>query len=30
VNDMGPRFNKEAADLAWRRTIVFLKEKLKP
>jgi len=30
MNDTGPRFNKEAADLAWRRTIVFLKEKLKP
>jgi carboxymethylenebutenolidase len=24
-----PRYNKEAADLAWKRTIAFLKEKLK-
>jgi carboxymethylenebutenolidase len=29
-NDMNPtRYNKEAAQLAWRRTISFLKEKLK-
>ena len=30
MNDTGQRFNKDAADLAWRRTVVFLKEKLKP
>lgn len=30
-NDTSPaRFNKEAAQLAWQRTISFLKEKLKP
>ncbi|MFZ2054602.1 MAG: dienelactone hydrolase family protein [Candidatus Aminicenantales bacterium] len=29
MNDTGSRYNKEAADLAWRRTIPFLKEKLK-
>lgn len=28
-NDTGTRYNKEAADLAWERTIAFLKEKLK-
>ncbi len=29
-NDTNPsRYNKEAADLAWKRTIAFLKEKLK-
>ncbi len=29
-NDMNPaRYNKEAAQLAWQRTISFLKEKLK-
>ena len=29
-NDMAPtRYNKEAAELAWKRTIAFLKEKLK-
>jgi carboxymethylenebutenolidase len=27
-NDTTPRFNKEAADLAWRRTIDFFREKL--
>jgi carboxymethylenebutenolidase len=29
MNDTGPRYNKEAADLAWKRTIAFFKEKLK-
>lgn len=29
MNDTGPRYNKEAADLAWQRTIAFLKEKVK-
>jgi carboxymethylenebutenolidase len=29
MNDTGNRYNKEAADLAWQRTIAFLKEKLK-
>jgi len=29
MNDTGSRYNKEAADLAWKRTIDFLKEKLK-
>jgi carboxymethylenebutenolidase len=28
-NDTGSRYNKEAAQLAWERTIAFLKEKLK-
>jgi carboxymethylenebutenolidase len=28
-NDTGSRYNKEAAELAWKRTIAFLKEKLK-
>jgi len=28
-NDTGSRYNKEAAELAWERTIAFLKEKLK-
>jgi carboxymethylenebutenolidase len=27
-NDTGPRYNKQAADLAWSRTIRFFKEKL--
>jgi carboxymethylenebutenolidase len=30
LNDTGARYNKEAAELAWRRTIAFLKQKLKP
>ena len=29
MNDTGARYNKEAAGLAWQRTIAFLKEKLK-
>jgi carboxymethylenebutenolidase len=29
MNDTGTRYNKEAAALAWRRTVAFLKEKLK-
>jgi carboxymethylenebutenolidase len=29
VNDTSPRYNKEAAELAWKRTIAFFKEKLK-
>jgi carboxymethylenebutenolidase len=29
MNDTGTRYHKEAADLAWRRTIAFHKEKLK-
>jgi carboxymethylenebutenolidase len=29
MNDTGQRYNKEAADLAWRRTVDFLKAKLK-
>lgn len=28
-NDTGSRYNQEAADLAWQRTIAFFKEKLK-
>ncbi|HOH15221.1 MAG TPA: dienelactone hydrolase family protein, partial [Bacteroidales bacterium] len=28
-NDTGERYNKEAADLAWKRTTDFFKEKLK-
>jgi carboxymethylenebutenolidase len=28
-NDTGSRYNKEAAEMAWKRTIAFLKEKLK-
>lgn len=28
-NDTGSRYNKEAADLAWERTIAFFKEELK-
>ena len=30
MNDTGQRYHKEAADLAWRRTVAFLKEKLRP
>ncbi len=29
MNDTGQRYNKEAADLAWKRTVEFLKAKLK-
>jgi carboxymethylenebutenolidase len=29
MNDTGQRFHKEAAELAWKRTVAFLKEKLK-
>ena len=29
MNDTGARYYKEAAELAWRRTVTFLKEKLK-
>ena len=29
MNDTGTRYHKEAAELAWRRTIAFLREKLK-
>ncbi|RPJ59030.1 MAG: dienelactone hydrolase family protein [Acidobacteria bacterium] len=29
MNDTGQRYNKEAADLAWQRTVEFLKAKLK-
>lgn len=29
MNDTGTRYNKEAAELAWKRTIDFLKKKLK-
>ncbi len=28
-NDTSPRYNKEAAELAWKRTVAFLKDKLK-
>jgi carboxymethylenebutenolidase len=28
-NDTGSRYNKEAADLAWQRTLAFFREKLK-
>jgi len=27
-NDTGTRYNKEAADLAWKRTTTFFREKL--
>jgi carboxymethylenebutenolidase len=29
MNDTGASYNKEAAELAWKRTVAFLKEKLK-
>jgi carboxymethylenebutenolidase len=29
MNDTGTRYHKEAAELAWRRTVEFLKDKLK-
>jgi len=29
MNDTGARYNKEAADLAWQRTIAFLQKKIK-
>jgi len=29
MNDTGQRYNKEAAGLAWKRTVEFLKAKLK-
>jgi carboxymethylenebutenolidase len=29
VNDTGPNYSKEATELAWKRTIAFLKDKLK-
>ncbi len=29
MNDTGTRYNKEAAELAWQRTVAFLREKLK-
>jgi len=29
MNDTGQRYNKEAAELAWTRTVAFLKEKLR-
>jgi carboxymethylenebutenolidase len=29
MNDTGQRYNKEAAELAWKRTVAFLKDKLK-
>jgi carboxymethylenebutenolidase len=29
MNDTTPRYNKEAAELAWARTVAFLKDKLK-
>lgn len=29
LNDTSPRYNKEAAALAWQRTVAFLKDKLK-
>ncbi len=29
MNDTGTNYNKEAAELAWKRTVAFLKDKLK-
>jgi len=29
MNDTGQRYNKDAADLAWKRTVTFFKDKLK-
>jgi len=29
MNDTGQRYNKEAAELAWKRTVAFVKDKLK-
>jgi carboxymethylenebutenolidase len=29
MNDTGQRYNKDAAELAWQRTVAFLKDKLK-
>jgi carboxymethylenebutenolidase len=29
MNDTGQRYDKEAAELAWKRTVAFLKDKLK-
>jgi carboxymethylenebutenolidase len=29
MNDTGQRYNKDAAELAWKRTVAFLKDKLK-
>jgi len=29
MNDTGQRYNKDAADLAWKRTVAFFKDKLK-
>jgi carboxymethylenebutenolidase len=29
MNDTGTNYNKEAAELAWKRTVDFLKDKLK-
>jgi carboxymethylenebutenolidase len=29
MNDTGQRYHKEAAELAWKRTAAFLKDKLK-
>jgi len=29
MNDTSPRYNREAAELAWKRTVAFLKDKLK-
>ena len=28
MNDTGTRYHKESAELAWKRTITFLKDKL--